>query len=142
MHIDHIAIAVRDVEAAADRMAALFGYVRDTSAVINSRQQVKVLFLRKEGSIGLKLIEPDGDQSPLWQFVGRGGGLHHLCFRVQDVSSVCGDLVQGGGRLLAGPEPGEAFEDSPIAFLYVGLGLNVEIVDTDARRDKLDRTAQ
>ena len=92
MQIDHLGIAVRSVEAAADRLATVLGYERKTTKVHNTRQRVNVLFLQKAGSLDLKLIEPADDQSPLVDFVRKGGGLHHLCFKVPDVSQACTTL--------------------------------------------------
>jgi methylmalonyl-CoA/ethylmalonyl-CoA epimerase len=138
MNLDHIAIAVRDLESAADRLCGLLGYHRATARVTNTRQQVHVMFLRKQGSLDLKLIEPSSDQSPLWPFVRKGGGLHHVCFKTADVNAACDELTAAGARMLAAPAPGEAFEDGLIAFLYAGLGLNVEVIDTDARRGTLE----
>jgi methylmalonyl-CoA/ethylmalonyl-CoA epimerase len=140
MQIDHIAIAVRSIEAAADRLGALLGYTRRTSAVTNTRQKVNVLFLAKAGSLDLKLIEPAGDDSPLWDFVRKGGGLHHICFKVNDVATACAELSAGGARVLSSPAPGEAFDEHLIAFLYLGMGMNVEIIDTDARRSIIHDT--
>jgi methylmalonyl-CoA/ethylmalonyl-CoA epimerase len=137
MTVDHVAIAVRSVEEAADRLCPLLGYTRATSKVTNSRQRVNVLFLSSPGSIDLKLIEPSSDDSPLWDFVRKGGGLHHLCFRVADVAAGCSDLASQRVRILAEPAPGEAFDDNLIAFCYVGFGLNIELIDTEARRDRL-----
>jgi methylmalonyl-CoA/ethylmalonyl-CoA epimerase len=137
MTLDHIAIAVRSVETAADRLCELFGYARATSPVTNSRQQVNVLFLSRPGSLDLKLIEPSTPDSPLWEYVRKGGGLHHLCFKVADVASGCDELASKGCRVLAAPAPGEAFDDHLIAFCYVGLGLNVELIDTEIRRDRV-----
>lgn len=134
MTIDHIAIAVRSVEAAANRLAALTGYQRRTTVVTNTRQKVNVLFLAKAGSLDIKLIEPSADDSPLCAFLKRGEGLHHVCFKVPDVGAACADLAADGVRVLAPPQPGEAFDDHLIAFCYLGLGLNVELVDSDARR--------
>jgi methylmalonyl-CoA/ethylmalonyl-CoA epimerase len=141
MQIDHVAIAVRSVETAADRLGTLLGYARDTAVVTNTRQRVRVLFLRKKGSLGIKLIEPSEPESPLWDFVRKGGGLHHLCFKVADVKAACDDLTGKGARVLAPPAPGEAFDDNLIAFCYLGLGLNVELVDTDARRGQIADSA-
>jgi methylmalonyl-CoA/ethylmalonyl-CoA epimerase len=141
MHIDHLAIAVRNLEQAADRLCLLFGYVRDTRSVTNTRQDVNVLFLRKDDSLSLKLIAPASETSPLWDFVRKGGGLHHVCFKTPDVAVACDDLTARGARLLASPQPGEAFDDERIAFLYAGLGLNVELIDTDRRRDRLTEGA-
>jgi methylmalonyl-CoA/ethylmalonyl-CoA epimerase len=134
MHVDHIAIAVRELEPAADRICALLGYARATDRVTNTRQQVNVMFLRKPGSLDLKLIEPSTADSPLWPFVRKGGGLHHVCFMTPDVNAACEQLTAAGARLLAPPQSGEAFDDGLIAFLFLGLGLNVEVIDTDARR--------
>lgn len=134
MQIDHVAIAVRSVEQAADRLCALLGYRRRTQAVTNTRHRVNVVFLCKEGSLDLKLIEPSDERSPLWDFVKKGGGLHHLCFKVGDVGQCCEALKEKGALVLSPPQPGEAFEERPIAFCYLGVGLNVELIDTDLRR--------
>lgn len=139
MNLDHIAIAVRDIDAAADRLCALTGYERATDRVTNTRQQVNVVFLRKPGSIELKLIEPSCPESPLWPFVRKGGGLHHICFKADDVETACRGLTEAGARLLTPPEPGEAFDEGLIAFLYLGLGLNVEVIDTDRRRGLIEK---
>lgn len=138
MHIDHVAIAVRSVESAADRLANLIGYRRRTAVVTNTRQKVNVLFLSKQGSLDIKLIEPSAPDSPLWGFLKRGEGLHHLCFKVVDVDAACQDLAAAGARVIAAPEPGEAFDDHLIAFCYLGIGLNAELIDTDARRGQPD----
>jgi len=137
MTFDHIAIAVRSVDAAAARLGTLLGYRPRTSKVTNTRQRVTVLFLMRPGSPDLKLIEPADEESPLREFLKRGEGLHHICFKVDSVPEACDELVGRGARLLAAPQPGEAFDDQLIAFLYAGLGLNVELIDTDSRRNEL-----
>jgi methylmalonyl-CoA/ethylmalonyl-CoA epimerase len=140
MHIDHVAVAVRSVEAAADRLCALLGYHRKTVAVTNTRQRVNVLFLAKAQSLDIKLIEPAGADSPLWDFVRKGGGLHHVCFKVADVTAACDEAAAAGARVLAAPAPGEAFDNHLIGFCYLGLGLNVEFIDTDIRRGLVEAT--
>lgn len=137
MHVDHIALAVRSVEAAAETLGSVFGYRPATAKVTNTRQRVNVMFLEKEGSIDLKLIEPADADSPLWAAIRKGGGLHHIAMRVPDTVQACADWAAAGVRVLAPPAPGEAFDDHLIAFCYVGLGLNVELVDTDARRGRV-----
>ena len=78
-------------------------------------------------------IEPVDDESPIAAFTRQGGGLHHLCFRVPSVSAELARLAALGLRTLTPPQPGEAFADEPIAFVYAGDGLNVELIDTDRR---------
>jgi methylmalonyl-CoA/ethylmalonyl-CoA epimerase len=58
------------------------------------------------------------------------------------VTEACAELSARGARVLAAPAPGEAFADHPIAFLYLGSGLNVEVIDTDERRAVLAAAAQ
>lgn len=135
MHIDHVCVAVRSIDKAAARLCGVLGFSARTGKVTNTRQQVNVQFLARPGSIDIKLIEPAGESSPLWQFLKRGEGLHHLCFRTEDVTGELSALEGKGLRVLAKPAPGEAFDDGLIAFGYAGAGLNVELIDTDARRD-------
>ncbi len=139
MNLDHICVAVRSIDRARERMCSLLGYVPRTEKVVNSRQEVVVQFLQKTGSIDIKLIEPSGPDSPLVESLKKGGGLHHICFRTDDGQLAVQELQEGGARLIAGPQPGEAFDDNPIAFMYLGFGLNVEIIDTDSRRGELDQ---
>ena len=140
MTIDHVAVAVRSIEEAASRLSTLLGYTRRTTPVANTRQKVNVLFLSKPGSIDFKLIEPSDDTSPLWEFVRKGGGLHHVSMRVPDVAAACGELSAKGARVITPPAPGEAFDEHLIAFCYLGLGVKIELVDTDARRNRVVKT--
>ena len=135
MNIDHVCLAVKSIDAALPRLTGLLGFRQRTGKVTNSRQRVNVVFLGREGSVDIKLIEPADPESSLWQFLKRGEGLHHLCFKVGDVATDLAALERKGLRVLAAPEPGEAFDDALIAFGYAGAGLNVELIDTDRRRD-------
>lgn len=137
MHIDHVCIAVRSIDKAAPKLCELFGYQPKTLKVTNTRQQVNVLFLSRPGSLDLKLIEPSGEESPLWASLRKGEGLHHLCFKVGDTTEGLAKLEGRGLRVLSQPAPGEAFDEGLIAFGYAGFGLNVELIDTDQRRDLL-----
>jgi len=138
-HLDHLCLAVRRIAPARDMLQRLFGYEVRTDPVENTRQQVIVQFMRKAGTIDIKLIEPSSPQSPLVEFLkGSGGGLHHLAFRTESVAAGIEDLVAKNARVVAKPQPGEAFDDTDIAFLFVGMGLNVELIETDRRRADRD----
>ncbi len=140
MNLNHICLAVRSVDKAADRICKLFGYSIETKKVHNKQQDVIVLFLSKKGSLDIKLIEPGSNHSNLITFLKKGEGLHHLCFKADDVNDTVDELEKKGARILAPPKPGEAFDDELISFLYAGNGLNVEIIDTNKRRDRLKNT--
>lgn len=119
----------------------VLGYSARTEPVENTRQQVRVQFMSKAGSLDIKLIEPSSPESPLVDFIKKsGGGLHHLAFKTQSTEAAVLDLQGKGARVVAPSQPGEAFDDSLIAFLFAGAGLNVEVIETDARRSERGRS--
>jgi methylmalonyl-CoA/ethylmalonyl-CoA epimerase len=133
--LDHVCLAVRRLAQARAVLERTLGYTARTQPVENSRQQVIVQFMSKPGSIDIKLIEPSSLESPLIDFIKRsGGGLHHLAFRTESVDAAVTDLEGKGAKIVATPQPGEAFDDATVAFAFLGAGLNVELIDTDVRR--------
>ena|SRR5215471_10190153 len=130
MVIDHLGIVVRSLEQGIERWEQLFGYAKNSNTVVNTRQQVKVVFLAKQGSLPVKLIEPSSKQSPVYSFARKGGGLHHICFRCESLDAEVLRLKQSGGRLIIPPEPGEAFNNHDIAFMLIDPSLNIELIDT------------
>lgn len=128
--IDHVGIVVRSIEKSVEHWATVFGYRQLTSVVTNTRQRVKVVFLVKQGSLQVKLLEPTDPGSPAYALARRGGGLHHLCFRAESVAAEVARLRTLGLRVLSPPQPGEAFDNEDIAFIYAGEGLNIEVIDT------------
>jgi len=137
MIIDHIGIATRSLEQAIPHWEQTFGYTQATKVITNTRQQVNVVFLEKENSLPVKLIEPTNSASPVYRFASRGGGLHHLCFRCNDLTQEINRLTGQGLRVLAAPQPGEAFENEDIAFIFANHGLNIELIATDKRAGRL-----
>ena len=110
-----------------------FGYTALTHPVVNDKQRVRVAFLQKADSITVKLVEPIDETSSVYQLSRRGGGLHHLCFRCADLDAEILRLKTLGLSVLAGPQPGPAFDNEPISFVYAGHGLNVELIATDKK---------
>jgi methylmalonyl-CoA/ethylmalonyl-CoA epimerase len=137
MIIDHIGIVVKSIEAGIEHWKKVFGYEQVTAVVVNTRQKVKVVFLKKEGSLTVKLIEPSDTTSPIYMHAQRGGGLHHLCFMCENLINQLQQMRQLGLRIITPPQPGEAFENEDIAFVYANNGLYIELIDTDKRARKL-----
>lgn len=132
--LDHVCLAVRQIAPARAMLEKMLGYRPRTEPVLNTRQQVVVQFMSKAGSIDIKLIEPANLESPLVEFLKRsGGGLHHLAFRTESVGDAVAELAQKGAKIVAQPQPGEAFANADIAFAFLGFGLNAELIDTDER---------
>ena len=93
--------------------------------------------MSKANSLTVKLIEPSDGTSPVYTFAQKGGGLHHLCFKCNDLISQLSALKEKGLRILAQPQPGEAFENDDIAFFYAQQGLNIELIDTDKKAGRI-----
>jgi methylmalonyl-CoA/ethylmalonyl-CoA epimerase len=135
MVIDHISIAVKDIVEGIAYWERVFGYKQMTGIVINSLQKVKVVFLKKKNSLTIKLIEPLEDNNSLINFVTRGGGFHHICFRCDNIDDGMKDLKNKGLITLVPPQPGEAFNNKNIAFLLAKYGINIELIDTDEKAE-------
>jgi methylmalonyl-CoA/ethylmalonyl-CoA epimerase len=133
MKIDHICLAVKNLEDAIAYWDRVFGYKQMTQIIENSRQKVKVTFLKKDDSITIKLIEPVEGNLSLVNFVNRGGGFHHICFKCPDIDYKINELKEEGLILLVPPQEGEAFNNNKIAFLLARYGLNIELIDTDEK---------
>lgn len=139
MVIDHIGIVVKSIDAAIARWRELFGYEPVTEPVVNTHHKVRVVFLEKPGSIQIKLVEPVDGTSPAAGLAARGGGLHHLCFRTEDLDGTLATLRPKDVRVLSEPTPGEAFDLEPIAFVYAQQGLNIELIATEKRARRLPK---
>ena len=133
MVVDHIGIVVKSIEKSIKYWEKVFGYKQMTETVINTRQKVKVVFLVKENSLLVKLIEPTDETSPVFRIARKGGGLHHLAFRCQEIGEEITRLKSLGLRVITNPQPGEAFENNQIAFLLGDQALNIELIDTDKK---------
>ena len=133
MIIAHIGIVVKSLKHGLELWERVFGYQQMTEVVVNTRQKVKVVFLSKKDSLDIKLIEPVDSSSSIYTLAQRGGGLHHLCFKCNDLETELDNLRNYGLRILTLPEPGEAFQNEKIAFVFAGQGLNVELIDTEKK---------
>lgn len=133
MKIDHICFAVKNLHDGIAYWEDVFGYKQMTKIVTNSLQKVKVTFLSKDDSITIKLIEPLESNQSLLNFVIRGGGFHHLCFKCINLDEKVDELTGKGLLKLVSPQPGEAFNNHNIAFMLARYGLNVELIDTDEK---------
>jgi methylmalonyl-CoA/ethylmalonyl-CoA epimerase len=107
MIIDHICFAVKDIEEGIAYWDDIFGYEQMTGTVINSLQKVKVVFLSKKDSLTIKLIEPLNDNQSLLNFVNRGGGFHHICFKCENIDDELRELKNKGLIHSFLPSPGK-----------------------------------
>ena len=130
MAIDHLGLVVKSIEKAIEHWTTIFGYEQMTEIIDNVKQKVKVVFMKKEGSTLIKLVEPIDKTSPVFSFAVKGGGLHHIAFRCENLTAEMTRLKENGLRVITVPQPGEAFNNNLIAFMIAKDGLNIELIDT------------
>jgi len=126
--IDHIGIAVEDLEAAVALYRRTLGVEPVHRERVESQGVEEVLFAAGESFI--QLLGALGPETPVGRFLGkRGPGVHHVGFRVDDVASALEDLKAQGLRLID-QEPRPGSRGTTIAFLHPsGMGgVLVELV--------------
>ena len=104
--IDHVAIAVHDLEAAIEYYADAFGAEVEHRETVESDGVEEALI--KVADSYIQLITPTRDDSPIAKFLEqRGPGMHHVCFQTDDVHSDDGKLREAGMQVLREePSPG------------------------------------
>ena len=103
--LNHIGIVVHDVLEVAGLLCPL-GLKQLTNPEPDPIQKVSACFLGggDEQGIHIELIEPTDDTSPIAKFLAnRGGGLHHLCFEVDDIEEMTERLKQKGFQVVCPP---------------------------------------
>ena len=94
-------------------------------------QKVKVTFLAiRPGEACLELIEPAAEDSPVLRFLNeKGGGLHHLCYEVNNLEDEMADMKLHGALIARRPKPAVAFEGRRIAWILTAEKLLVELLE-------------
>ena len=125
MKLHHIGVVVFSVKESGELYAEHLGMRALAPPVHDPLQRVIVQFWAQEGcSISIELIEPVGDDSPVAGFLGKGGGLAHLCYEVEDLEMALEDARQKGAIVISGPVPAAAFQQRRIAFVILrGIGV-------------------
>ncbi len=115
--IDHVGIAVRDLDRACATYEAVLGAELSGREVVE-QQGVEVAFMRLPGDARVELIAPTDDSGAVAQFIDRRGeGMHHICVLVEDIEATLAELAEADVALLdERPRPGA--EGSKIAFVH------------------------
>ena len=102
-------------------MGELTNYLNFESTTVPSlvgSQKVNICFL-KTNNVFLELIEPAQENSPISDFVKKGGGYHHLCFEVDDIHLELEKMKKNGARVIVDVVKG--FEDRLTAFVILDM---------------------
>jgi len=125
--IDHVAIAVRDLEAAVDYYAQTFGAQVHRERVDSDGVEEALV---KVADSYVQLLTPISDSSPVAGFLDkRGEGLHHVGYRVPDCAAALQSVKDHGGRVIdEAPRPGS--RGTTVAFVHPkgAFGTLIELV--------------
>ena len=126
--IDHVAIAVNDIDAAIDWYATTFGATVDHREHVD-RDGVEEALLKVADSY-VQLLTPIRDDSPVAKFLAsKGEGLHHVGYRVEDCATALQAVKDAGGRVIdEAPRPGS--RGTTVAFVHpkTSFGTLIELV--------------
>ena len=128
-NLDHIAIAVRDLDAALGEYERLYG-IRPLHREVVESQGVEEAMIAVGGSF-VQLLQPLSADSPVGRFLDKNGeGLHHMAFAVADIEIALADLVAGGARLIDS-SPRIGGRGAKIAFVHPKqtAGTLIELVE-------------
>lgn len=116
--VNHIALAVPDLEIAAARYRDTLG-ARVTQPDSLPEHGVRVVFVELENT-KVELLEPLGEGSPIAAFLDKNpsGGMHHICYEVADILAARDALVAGGARVLGDGNPKTGAHGKPVLFLH------------------------
>jgi len=127
--LDHVGIAVPDLEAAIPRYEEMVGAAATGRERVEA-QGVEVAFVGKAAG-RLELLAPLSDASPVARFLDRRGpGLHHICYRVPDLAATLREYEAAGYRLID-REPRSGAQGHRVAFVHPSVmgGVLVELLE-------------
>ena len=114
--IDHLGIAVANLEEAAKEYEAILGVKRGEIEEV-AEQKVRVIMF-EVGESRVELLEPTADDSPIAKFLAKKGpGLHHVGYGVDDIHEALKKAKAAGARLL-NEEPKKGAHGAQIAFVH------------------------
>lgn len=116
--INHIAIAVPDLAAASATYRDMLGAAVSQPQALPDHG-VRVVFVSLPNS-KVELLEPLGEASPIAAFLEKNpsGGMHHICYEVDDIIAARERLKAGGARVLGDGEPKIGAHGKPVLFLH------------------------
>ncbi len=116
--LNHVAIAVRDIAAASRMYRSTLGAEVSAPEAL-PEHGVTVVFIALPNT-KIELLEPLGSDSPIARFLEKNpdGGMHHVCYEVDDIAAARDRLVNSGARVLGSGDPKIGAHGKPVLFLH------------------------
>jgi len=129
----HVGLVVQGIQQSQAELSNLAGGGSVSAVVFDPIQQVNVAFV-SDGSPSsglLELIEPVGEHSPVQALASRGGGLHHICYEVDDLEEQLEVAKRAHAVVVRPPQPAAAFQGRRIAWVMTKYRLLVEYLERE-----------
>jgi methylmalonyl-CoA/ethylmalonyl-CoA epimerase len=129
--LNHIGFVVASIKNSAVGFASSIGAGWDGQIINEPLQSVNVTFLRSGIVLqpAVELVEPVADESLVYRFLNKGGGLHHLCYEVESLETQLAVSRSLGGLIVKPPTPAVAFGGRRIAWVYTRHKLLLEFLE-------------
>lgn len=129
--LHHLGFVVPSITAAAAEFAMFMSASWDGQIFHDPLQRVRVAFFRAAdvGNPVFELVEPADEASPVSSFVKKTGGLHHVCYEIDDLESVLREAQRLGLVMVSGPTPAVAFAGRRIAWVCSKSRLLMEFLE-------------
>jgi len=116
--LNHVAIAVPDLDAACALYREVLGAALSEPQAL-PEHGVTTVFVNLPNT-RIELLHPLGDNSPIAAFLKRHpeGGMHHVCYEVDDIAGARDRLVAAGARILGDGKPRIGAHGKPVLFLH------------------------
>jgi len=116
--LNHVAIVVPDLEAASGLYRTTLG-ARVSDMVDQPDHGVTTVFIELPNT-KIELLHPLGEGSPIQAFLDKNpsGGMHHVCYEVDDIIAARDQVVAEGARVIGNGEPKTGAHGKPVLFLH------------------------
>ena len=118
MKLHHIGIIVKNIQKSLGEVTQYLDFESITMPTLVGSQKVNICFL-KTNNVFLELIEPAEENSPISNFIKKGGGFHHLCFEVDDIHLELEKMKKNGAHVVVDVVKG--FEERLTAFVMLDM---------------------
>ena len=132
--LHHLGCVVPSISTVADAFAASISASWDGHIIHDPLQRVRVAFFKPADARNpvYELVEPAGDNSPVTNFLKKGGGLHHVCYEIDDLELGLKEASGAGWLMVSPPKPAVAFGGRRIAWIYSKDRLLMELLERDS----------
>lgn len=133
MRLDHIGVVVKDLEESKKYYQDHFGFQEFSPTIDEPQQKVKIVFIRRQpASADIELIQPDGEDSAVYNFLKKtGGGLHHLAYEVEDFDQSMGHFKNMKALIVGNIYAGAGHGRRRVVWFYTRSRELVELIETE-----------